>query len=812
MSSMSGTARPTPLPVRPEAIPVELRSTAQWQVWQYVEDRDPETGEIDWNKPPLNARGGAGSSTNARTWSPFDVALAAYRNRKLDGIGFVLCAKKDEAGAVLVAIDLDHCRNPETGEIEPWAKAIIAQLNSYTEVSPSGAGIRIFLYGQLPPQGRKRGHVECYCTARYVTVTGQRVEGTPATIENREAELIAVHKQIWPELHEQPKAAANGRTAPPVDLSDLELIEKARKARNGARFFALWRGDTSGFSSHSEADLALCSYLAFWCGPNSSERIDGLFRQSGLFRSKWNREYYRTRTIRKALEGRSEFYEPRRHPATNGNHAGNANDKDKPPAPPTSTRPKSEQDDLHLTDLGNAQRIVARHGADLRFCHPWKSFVVWGGQRWEADDTGAAVRMAADTQRALYRWATEQLAALAAEGGENEEGRKAKAAQLTKVLQHALKWEEARKIAASLELVRSISGVPIRPADMDRDPFLLNLFNGTIDLRTQELRPHRREDLLMKLAPVVYDPAAACPLWEHCLEKWMAGNTGMGEYLRRVVGYALCGDVSEQVLFFLYGTGANGKSTFLNVVRELMGDYACQAVSELLMAKNTEAHPTERADLFGRRFVATIETEEGKRMAEALMKQLTGGDKVKARWMRKDFFEMAPTWKIFLAANHKPVIRGTDFAVWRRIRLLPFTVTIPEKDKDSGLSEKLRAESSGILNWALRGFREWLSRGLDDPKEVKEATAAYQREQDALADFFSECCTIADFAKVKSSVLFKAYQDWSGDRNITAQAFRKRLNDKGFFSKETSGSWYYQGIGLTALQDDPESSWGGQGW
>lgn len=459
----------------------------------------------------------------------------------------------------------------------------------------------------------------------------------------------------------------------------------------------------------------------------------------------------------------------------------------------------------HPTDLGNAKRVVQRHGDDMRYCWDWKQFLIWDGKRWGIDNTGEAVRRVKETQANLYLVTAEQVTSLA-DAADAES--KAKRAELVRLLGHAIKWEDERAIKRSLELVKSEPGIPILPADMDRDSWALNVDNGTIDLRTGQLREHRREDLMTKLSPVAYDPAATCPLWEECLATWMGENSDLVDYLRRVVGYALTADVSEQVLFFLYGLGSNGKSTFLNVIRELLADYGIQAVSELLTVKNHEAHPTERADLFGRRFVSTIEVDEGKRMAESLMKQLTGGENLKARRMRQDFFEMRPTWKIFLAANHKPTIRGTDFAVWRRIRLIPFTVTIRDEDKDKDLAAKLKDEFPGILAWAVRGCLEWQQNGLADPEEVTQATEEYQREQDTLAGFITDRCVVGDFVKVKSSLLLKAYQEWSGDKVITPQAFRKRLNDKGFQSKETGGSFYYHGVGLPAEKDISESPYG----
>jgi putative DNA primase/helicase len=277
----------------------------------------------------------------------------------------------------------------------------------------------------------------------------------------------------------------------------------------------------------------------------------------------------------------------------------------------------------------------------------------------------------------------------------------------------------------------------------------------------------------------------------------MDGKQRLMKYLQRAVGYGLTGCVSEQCLWFLYGSGSNGKSTFLSTLLGLLGDYALQAVSELLMLRKHDAHPTERADLFGKRFVATIETEEGKRMAEALMKQLTGSDHIRARKMHRDFFEFRPTHKIFLAANHKPMIRGTDHAVWRRIKLVPFNVTISEEEKDKELPDKLKAELPGILAWAVAGCLDWQRYGLEEPEEVTQATKDYQENQDIIGRFIEECCLENAAVKVKVSALFEAYGQWSGDKLTTPVAFNDCIRGKGFEShRGTGGNYFWHGIGL----------------
>ena len=442
------------------------------------------------------------------------------------------------------------------------------------------------------------------------------------------------------------------------------------------------------------------------------------------------------------------------------------------------------------TETGNAERLIRRHGDDLRYCHAWGAWVVYDGRRWKRDATGEPMRRVKESVRSMYP----EAAAI-----DNDDERKA-----------AVSWakhSEAAKVRANtLKLAESEPGVPLLPEQVDADPFLLNVLNGTVDLRTGQLHPHRREDLLTKLAPVAFHPDAECPAFLAFLERVVPDET-VRRFLQRAIGYSLTGDTSEQCLCFLHGRGANGKSTLLAILQEILGDYARQAAPELLTHKSRDRHPTELADLFGARLVTSVEVDEGKRLAETLVKQMTGGDWMKARFMRGDFFEWTPTHKLFLAANHRPVIRGTDYAIWRRIHLVPFEVTIPKEERDPQLPTKLLAEASGILAWAVRGCLEWQRGGLGVPKVVEDATAAYRAEQDVLADFLTECCILDPQASVTSKQLYKAYGEWceqGGERPISKTAFGIRLTERGFTQdrcgKDRARSWL--GLRLRGL-DEP---------
>src|SRR5215208_1617503 len=425
------------------------------------------------------------------------------------------------------------------------------------------------------------------------------------------------------------------------------------------------------------------------------------------------------------------------------------------------------------TDTGNAERLADRHGANLRYCHPWGKWLFYDGTRWRVDDRGAVVRLAKDTARSIF-----------------EEAKEAATDEAAKRLG---KWASSSlsegKLKSMIGLAQSEPGIPVLPEELDAPTDLLNVLNGTIDLRTGELREHRREDLITKIAPVEYAPEATAPVWAATLERVLP-SAALRAFFKKLCGYALTGDVSEQLLAVLYGTGANGKSTVLNALLTVLGDYGMQAAPDLLVAKKG-SHPTELADLFGMRFVASIEVEDGSRLAESLVKQLTGGDRIKARRMRQDFWEFEPTHKVFMACNHKPQVRGTDNAIWRRIRLVPFTETIPPAEQDKHLPDKLRQERAGILAWAVEGCREWRREGLQAPDEVRQATGAYRAEMDVLGAFLRECCELGPEKNVAARDLYAAYKMWceeGGERPESKRKFGSRLTDRGGFERYRGGA------------------------
>jgi putative DNA primase/helicase len=453
--------------------------------------------------------------------------------------------------------------------------------------------------------------------------------------------------------------------------------------------------------------------------------------------------------------------------------------------------------DFKRTDLGNSERFNQRHGADVLYCYALGAWLVFNGARWERDDGGKVHRLAKATVRGIYQEASD---------AEDEQERKALA-------QHATRSEAEARIRAMLELAKSEE--PVSTEELDARPWFLNVQNGTIDLRTGILHPHRREDLLTKLAPVHYDPDAKAPTWTAFLER-IQPDEEMRAFLQRAVGYSATGETSEQCLFINHGGGANGKSTAQETIAAALGDYTMRAPTDMLLAKRAGGIPNDVARLKGARFVAASETEEGRRLAESTVKDLTGGDTITARFMRGEWFDFTPTHKLWLSTNHKPEIRGTDAAIWRRIRLIPWTVTIPPEEQDKGLLAKLREELPGILAWIVQGCLEWRREGLRPPDEVRRATGKYRAEMDVLAAFIDEECIVAEHASATAKALYSAYREWceeNGERPESQRRFGGRLKERGFESARITtgarkGAVEWHGIGLSG---GPEGSPSGEG-
>ena len=417
------------------------------------------------------------------------------------------------------------------------------------------------------------------------------------------------------------------------------------------------------------------------------------------------------------------------------------------------------------TDTGNAERLVFHHGDELRYCYELGKWLIWNGRRWKVDDSGGIHRKAKDTVRRIGAEAMQIY---------DETERRA-----------MLKWamtSESRTRQRDL-ITLAESHLPVAQEQLDMDPWLLNVQNGTLDLRTGKLMAHSKEQMLTKICPVEYRNTTS-KLWDSFLKRVLP-DPKVRAFVQRAVGYSLTGGCGEEVLFFLYGTGRNGKSKFIEAIQYIMGDYASTTRPEVFMEKKHDAIPVELAALKGVRFTSTVETSYGQRFAESLIKQITGGDEVQVRFMRQDPFTYKPQFKIWLASNNKPDIRGRDQGIWSRIMLIPFTVMIPPQERDKQLGEKLKKEGEAILSWAVEGCLAWQKEGLNPPEQVLDAVNEYQEETDRLSGFFEDCCTLNPLAKATTRDLYSAYEMWcldNGETPVRKIMFSRMLRERGFSS------------------------------
>ena len=735
-------------------IPQSLRERRQWVCWKYVM-RDGK-----WTKVPIcPAQLRAASTTDPATWGTFEEALVACRrSAKLIGIGFVFTPDDPYCG-----IDLDGC--VVDGEIVPEARKIIEELASYAEISPSRTGVKAFVMAKKPEgsgcksrkvEGFK--HIEIYDQGRFFTVTGLHVTETPLMVNDCQEQVTALCARLWP----NPSRTTQAPTAPIIadragPSSNGNAVDMAVREKRCQAYLARCPDAISGNGGHDATLRAACECFRFGLDDAAAWRILRFFNDQKTNGERWTDKElaHKLESARQKVAAAGEF----------GVRLVNLR-------APLETM-GADQIAALTTDVGNAARLVQRFGHQIRFCHGLRQWYIWDGRRWKADDRGTIVKLCKQTALQIL-----------------DEARRAPEEKRDRLAAWAMSSQKRDRIAAMAALAQP--DVAVAPDDLDSDLWAFNCLNGTIDLETGNLRPHCPTDLITKLAPVEYDPKATCPRFELFLKRVFANEIELIQFVQRFLGMSLTGDVREQLLLIFYGEGNNGKNVLLDTNTGLMGDYASEAPPDLLTVTKHREHPTEIADLCGRRLVIASESEEAATLRLQLVKRLTGNARLKGRFMRKDYFEFRRTHKLILVTNNRPVIRENSEAAWRRIRLVPFSVVIPPDERDPELLEKLATERAGILAWLVRGCLDWQRVGLGEPAAVSEATSNYRVEQDFLSEFISERCIVQPQAWVSRTAIFAEYQEWSQRVGERQPLDRAALYDRLRRTKGVEEGWGQQ--------------------
>ena len=759
-----------------ELIPDELKAMPRWVCWRAVPDPKSHSGI---SKQPVNPRtGGMARSNDPTTWTDFETAAAAAVDYA--GIGFMFY----ESG--YIGIDIDDRPSEITDYRNGIRDNIFGQMNdvlqTYAEFSQSGNGIHFIGRGSLPDKdfNNHEAGVEMYTGARFFVMTGN--------LCTEYVDIADITETVKP-YYEKYRTKSKSKASAPAgqlpltgcSMSAQEVIDRASRSRQGQKFSALYAGNTTGYNSNSEADMALCNMLAFWC-QGDLQLMDEIFRSSGLMRDKWDRKQsgttYGAITLQKAVDDLGAAYAA----------SGASDSSDYSVTIQKSMQqgaPRIQGKMYRFDDTGNAERLFDAFGDMLRFCYTDKKWLYYYEGKWYTDNIGY-IRQLADSATMLQ----EQERILYAHDEE-----------MLKAFDRHLK--KSRSFAGKTNMIREAEHyAPILQQNLDRNKAVIGAKNGIIDLKTGELLPHDREAYLTKQCPVIYNPDAPEPkLWLQFLSDIFGGDPYMLDYIQKCVGYSLTGSTSEQCAFFLFGTGRNGKSTFLEIVRGILGDYATNIQPQTIMVnpKSGNAPSSDIARLKGARLVTSVEPNEGMRLDEGLLKQLTGDDVVTARKMFSEEFEFKPEFKLWMATNHKPLIRGTDTGIWRRIHLIPFEVQIPIDKVDKKLKYKLVKESEGILKWAVQGCIRWQNEGLTMPQKVLDAVREYQHEMDVISTFMDACC-IGE-GEVKASRLYAVYAKWAEEHNeyvMSSTKFGTELKRKGIVKKNMPDGRYYVGITLDA--------------
>ena len=759
------------------AIPQELKGYKNWVCWQAYPDPKSHSGI---SKKPVNPKtGGLAQSNNPDTWSDFETAVR--QSGKYSGIGFMF------SNSPFFGVDLDDMPNDiqdyQNGGTDNIISEFVNTLQSYTEFSQSKTGVHIICKGTLPEGRRKAkndsGGFEMYENGRFFVVTGNYCSEY-GYINDCTESVKPLHSKYLGKTAE-PKPNRQNMQNITVNLNSVDdIVRAACSAKNGSLFKALYSGDFSAYSSQSEADMAFCNMLAFWCGCDA-EKMDAIFRQSGLMRDKWDRKQsgttYGVITLQKAISGCSQTYNPKKQ---NDYSISIGNGK------VIQTVDEEKMRAYTFDDMGNAERFVDLFGENVRYCYTEKKWYFYNSMRWSVDNLGVILRMADKCVEAMKAEAKLYLQADEESGGD-----------MAKAFEKHMKSSRSNKSKKAM-LNEIEHHLPILPIQMDRYKMALNTPSGIINLKNGDVKAHNPEYYFTKITSVDCAEAADCPRWLAFLDDIFAGDKDLIRYIQKAVGYSLTGSTAERCAFFLYGTGRNGKSTFIDVIRDVFGDYAANIQPETIMVKSSQSNAinSDIARLKGARLVTSVEPNEGVRLNEGLLKQLTGDDTVTARKLYSEEFEFKPEFKLWMATNHKPIIRGTDTGIWRRIHMIPFNVQIPEDKVDKNLTHKLKAEMAGIFKWCIDGCLMWQREGLQMPAAVLKSVREYRREMDVISAFIEDKCTLE--GTVQASMLYAAYVSWADSNNEYCMSNTKFSTElaKRFEKIKGRNYKYFSGISL----------------
>lgn len=758
-------------------------------------------GEDHKRKVPINAMDGQPAKSNDPvTWCDFDTACLGKERFGLDGIGFMF------SGDGIFGIDIDHCYDPETRELDPAAAEIIETVQSYTELSPSGTGIHILCKGALPEGRKRRGAVEMYSTLRYFTVTGNQF-GLEYPFSDCTERVAVMHRKYLGEEETAAGAQKAALTMPAgrgtnADMSVDAILRRMFDSKHGQKLQDLYNGSWEqygiGDGSQSSADQAFCNTLAFWCRCDAA-LMDAIFRRSRLYRQKWDKrrgaKTYGQITIDRAIKDCRDIWEPQervQRPAPAVPPPPQNTFNEVPVMENTTVGETGQRKYYTYDDTGNAQRFRDANAGLIHYNHVDGCWIYWDGVRWASDENGE-----------IKRRADKMLADMAKDLKEMQDDPAYNAYK-----KHLSRSRSHRGKEGFIAEARHLEGVPVLPSEMDRAGNAFNVRNCLISLKTGRTAEHDKKYMISKLAPVTYDENARCPRWDSFIEEVTCGDKSLQLYLQRMIGYCMTAYTKEQCMFFLYGNGSNGKSVFVDTIAYMLGEYAASCQPETVMMR--DRNNTARGDLArlkGARMVVTSEPNDGCRLDEGIVKQMTGGteNKLTARFLYGREFEFSPEFKIVMSTNYKPVIKGTDNGIWRRVRLIPFTAEFTKENRDPQLTEKLRRELPGILNWAIAGAVGWCKEGLPPCAIIDEAGQEYRSEMDRVQQFLDDCTERSDSGSTQASTLYKCYRAWcseQGDRfPISSNKFCSELKRR-YKSRKTSAFNEYLGIRINAFGMD----------